>query len=149
MPQAQKLTNLLVDDKYGSADAIMALPSAKALAIVEDPAGSVYAKSKACMRLAVVGGKNAVPAIARLLDHPQLSVYARFALEPLPDPAVDDALRAALGKLQGNLLIGLINSIGKRRDTKALPALEKLRRGDDVAIASAAGAAMGRIRPLL
>ena len=54
-----------------------------------------------------------------------LSAYARYGLEPIADPSADDALRAALAKLQGNQLIGVINSIGKRRDAKAGPALAK------------------------
>ena len=38
------------------------------------------------------------------------------------------ALRDALPKLEGNLLIGAINSIGVRRDTKAVDALAHERR---------------------
>ena len=45
---------------------------------------------------------------------------ARYALEPIPDPSVDDALRDALGKLKGRLLVGVIGSLGVRRDAKAV-----------------------------
>ena len=139
----------MVDPKYGKADEIMALSSAKATAILRDPDASVYARAKACQRLAVVGDHNAVPALASLLPDPQLSCYARFGLEPNPDPSADAALRAALARVQGSLLIGVINSIGFRRDRKALAALEKLRHHPDVEVARTADAASARIRPAL
>ena len=104
----------------------------------------VFDKAKACQRLAVIGTKRAVPALAALLGHEQLGGYARFGLEPIADPSVDDALRSAMGKLEGRLRIGAINSIGVRRDPKAVPALAKLAATAD-ACAEAALAALGRI----
>lgn len=139
----------MVDEKYGSPAQIMALPPAKLIAILEDPKASVYAKAKACQRLAVVGDKTAVPALAALLADPQLSHYARFGLEPIPDPSVDQALRTALGKVEGKLLAGVINSIGHRKDAKALEALVKLLHNPDGEVAAAANAALARIRPPL
>ena len=72
-------------------------------------------------------------------------MYARYGLEPIADPSADDALRAALSKLKGNQLIGVINSIGKRRDAKASPALASMIYGSDVDVARAAAAALGSI----
>jgi hypothetical protein len=92
-----------------------------------------------------VGDKSAVPALAALLGDPQLAHYARFGLEPNPDPSVDDVLRDALKKLKGRLLVGVINSIGHRRDAKALGALAKLLYDGDSEVAQAAAAALGRI----
>lgn len=147
--QSQKLPNLMKDEKYGSAEAIMALPAARLVAILRDSGASVYARAKACQRLAVVGDRSAVAALEPLLADPQLSVYARFALEPIPDPAVDDALRGALAKVQGKLLVGVINSIGQRKDVKVLGALEKLRHDQDSEVVQAADAALAHIRPPL
>jgi HEAT repeat protein len=147
--QAQSLHNLMKDDHYGTPQEIMALPSPKLVAILEDPNASVYARAKACQRLAVVGVGSAVPALAPLLGDPHLAHYARTALEPIPDPAADDALREALPKLKGNLLIGVINSIGHRRDAKAIRTLEKLRHDSDIEVAQAADAALGKVRPPL
>ena len=137
----------MVDEKYGTPAQIMALPKEKLIAILKEPDASVYAKAKACQRLAVVGDKRAVPALAALLPDQRLSHYARFALEPNPDPLADDALRAALGKLKGKLLVGVINSIAHRKDVRALSALAELRRDEDREVAQAADAAMARIRP--
>jgi HEAT repeat protein len=147
--QAQELPNLMVDEKYGGADRIMALPVAKLVAILQDPVASEYARALACQRLAVVGDRSAVPALAALLTDAHLSNYARFALEPLPDGSADAALRSALGKAQGVLLVGVINSIGHRRDAQAIGALERLRHDASAEVAQAADAALARIRPPL
>ena len=105
----------------------------------------LFDKAKACQQLAVTGTKQCVPVLAKLLSDQQLSHYARFALEPIPDPSVDDALRNALGELEGRHLVGTINSIGIRRDAKAVGDLTKLLGNSDAAVAAAASAALGRI----
>jgi HEAT repeat protein len=105
----------------------------------------LFDKAKACQQLAVIGTKKAVPVLAKLLPDEQLSHYARFGLEPIPDPAVDAALRASLEKLDGGLLIGVINSIGMRRDAGAIDDLKGLMKSSDPAVAAAAAAALGRI----
>ncbi|HUT11091.1 MAG TPA: HEAT repeat domain-containing protein, partial [Thermoguttaceae bacterium] len=58
-------------------------------------------KMDACRQLARIGTKDAVPALAALLGDEELSHMARYALEPIDDPSVDEALREALGKLKG------------------------------------------------
>jgi hypothetical protein len=45
--------------------------------------------------------------------------------------------------------VGVIHSIGKRRDRKAIEMLVKLRSGDDREAANAADLALSRIRPVL
>jgi len=45
-----------------------------------------------------VAGRNQTGEMAALLGDPKLSCYARFGMEPNPDPAVDEAFRAALPK---------------------------------------------------
>jgi HEAT repeat protein len=142
-------TEMMKDGKYGTAAEIMALPAAKLIALLQDPGASVYARAKACQRLAVVGDKASVAALAAMLGTPELSVYARTALETMPDRSADDALRAALGKVQGRQLAGVINSIGRRRDVNAIAALEKLRHNSDPDVAASANAALARIRPPL
>jgi len=97
----------------------------KLIAVLESDA-AVFAKAKACQRLAVIGTGKAVPALAALLGDEKLGGYARFGLEQIGDPRVDDALRSALGRLRGRLLAGVISSVGARRDPKAVPALARL-----------------------
>jgi HEAT repeat protein len=117
----------------------------KLIAMVKDPKSTVFQKAIACKKLAFTGGKDAIQPMAALLDHPQLSCYARFGLEPNPDPSVDDVLRAALGKLTGKLQIGVINTIGVRKDAKSMPALTKLINSSDPEVAGAAAASIGQI----
>jgi hypothetical protein len=117
----------------------------KLLAMVKDPASTVFQKAIACKKLSIVGGKEAVAPMAALLSHPQLSCYARFGMEPNPDPSVDEAFRAALPKLTGRLKIGVITSIGVRKDARALDALTRLIDDPDAQIGGAAAASVGMI----
>src|SRR5881409_775826 len=75
-------------------------------------------KAIPCKQLAIYGTKDAVPALARLLSDPELASWARIALEAIPDPSADAALRKAMGKVKGKLLVGVINSLGNRQDQK-------------------------------
>jgi len=102
-------------------------------------------KATACRRLAAIGDKDAVPALAGLLGDERLATYARWALEGIPDPAAGDALRQALGRLEGPLLTGAIDSVGKRRDAQAADALGGLLAHKDRAVASAAARALGYV----
>jgi HEAT repeat protein len=102
-------------------------------------------KAITCKKLAIYGSKNAVPALAPLLEDPSLSSWARIALESIPDSAAVDALRNALGKVQGRLLIGVINSVGTRRDPQAVSILAEKLGDTDSGVASAAAEALGRI----
>ena len=70
--------------------------------------------------MARIGNKDAVAPLAALLPDEKLSHMARYGLETIPSSAVDKALRDAAGKLQGRLLVGVIGSIGVRRDAKAV-----------------------------
>jgi HEAT repeat protein len=124
---------------------VMELDQRKLVKILKKSKSTDFAKAKACQRLAAVGTKEAVPALAALLANPKMAHYARFGLEPIPDPSVDEALRRALAQLEGRLLVGVINSIGKRGDTKAVEALAKLATDSDDEVAAAAAAALGRI----
>jgi len=102
-------------------------------------------KADACRELAHVGTKKAVPALAALLGDEKLSHMARYALEPILDPAADAALRDALSKVKGRPLLGVIGSLGVRRDAKAVDALAKLLADADADVAQAAARALGRI----
>ncbi len=102
-------------------------------------------KALACKFLAVKGSAASVPALARLLSHEQLASWSRIALEAIPAPEVDEAFRTALDSLEGNLLVGVINSIGVRRDAAAVDALAGRIEDPDLNVASAAAAALGRI----
>jgi hypothetical protein len=92
------------------------MDAAALIGILTDAGSREFRKAKACQRISELGAKEAVPALAALLGNEHLSTYARYGLEPIADPSADEALRAGMSMLKGNLLIGVINSIGKRRD---------------------------------
>lgn len=115
------------------------------IATLQSATAAQHDKVVACHRLAVIGTKTAVPALAALLADEKLAHMARHALEPMTDPSVGVALRAALGQLQGNLLVGVVNTLGFRRDATATADLAKLLTSADPQVTAAAAAALGRI----
>lgn len=80
-------------------------------------------KQAVCRRLRQIGTTKCIPALTALLDDPHLGGWARFALEPIPDPAVDRALEAAVSRLSGAAQQGVIVSLGYRRNAQAIPVL--------------------------
>jgi HEAT repeat protein len=117
---------------------------AKLIAVLKSDAPQ-KAKADACRELARVGTRDAVAPLAALLGDEKLSHMARYGLEPIPDPAVDAALRDALGKLKGRLLVGVIGSLGVRRDHHAVAPLTKYLQDSDPEVVQASARALGRI----
>ncbi|MCU0874417.1 MAG: HEAT repeat domain-containing protein, partial [Pirellulaceae bacterium] len=103
------------------------------------------AKRYICRWLAVVGSADCVPAVAELLSDADLSHPARMALEPLAQPAAAAALRDALAKVKGKQLLGVISSIGTRRDAQSVSVLRGLTGDTEATIAGAAITALGEI----
>ncbi|MGO8698721.1 MAG: HEAT repeat domain-containing protein [Limisphaerales bacterium] len=102
-------------------------------------------KAIACKKLAIYGSADAVPALSPLLADKQLASWALIALEAIPGSAPDLALREAAGKLQGELLVGVIDSIGVRRDPGAVKILTRKLSDSDTTVASAAAVSLGKI----
>jgi len=98
-----------------------------------------------CRQLAAVGSAAEVPVLAALLDDPARAEDARYALQAMADPAAGLALRAALGRLKGPALAGLVQGLGERRDAEGVQPLEALAAGPDPVVVSAAIVALGRI----
>jgi HEAT repeat protein len=93
----------------------------------------------------MIATAQSVPALAALLLDPELSHMARFALELNSAPEAAAALRDALSRLSGPLKIGVIGSLGKRRDAASAAAQTALLADADKAIAIAAATALGAI----
>jgi HEAT repeat protein len=106
------------------------------------------AKADACRELARVGTRVSVAPLAALLCNEELSHMARYGLEPIQDPAVDTALLDTLEKVKGRLLVGVIHSIGVRRDPRAVAPLVKRLDDPDPEVVQAAALALGRIGTL-
>jgi HEAT repeat protein len=102
-------------------------------------------KAIACKKLSVYGSSEAVSELAKLLSNERLASWARIPLEAIPGTAADEALRKASESPQGRLLIGVLNSIGVRRDAGAVELLSGRLADKDADVASAAAVALGRV----
>ena len=143
-----RLPLALIDEQVRkSAPADYKAIEAKLLPILNSTETAKDAKRFICRWLTVVGSAECVPAVAPLLTDEDLSHPARMALEPMADPAAGAALRAALPKVKGKLLVGVISSLGIRRDGQAVEALSGLIHDPDLLVAGTALAALGEIGP--
>jgi HEAT repeat protein len=102
-------------------------------------------KAITCKKLAIYGSEEAAPALAPLLTDERFASWARIALEQIPGSASDKALREAAEKLHGRLLVGVLNSIGVRRDAKAVSILAGKLNDSDTEVAAAAAVSLGKI----
>jgi HEAT repeat protein len=117
----------------------------KLIAALKSDSATHKERVDACRQLAIVGTKDAIPALAALLADEKLSHMARYSLEPMPDPAVDGVFRQALTELEGLRLVGVIGSIGVRRDAEAVEPLEKMLMQHDAGPEVTAVRALGSI----
>ena len=112
---------------------------------------TVAAKTFAYRELGLIGTGASVPFLSGMLAQPDTSDMARYALARIPGAGVDEALRKMLEKTSGRVKIGIINSLGQRRDAKSVPVLKALVSSSDSAVAEAAATALADIadRPSL
>jgi HEAT repeat protein len=105
---------------------------------------SSVTRSFVCRELALIGSGASAPALAALLTDDELSLYARNALERIPGPEADRALRDAIGKTRGRTRVGIINSVGVRRDARSVALLVKAAT-EEPGVAAATAKALGEI----
>ena len=117
----------------------------KLIAVLKSSDATHKEKVDACRGLALIATEKAVAPLAALLSDEKLSHMARYAMETIQDPSVDEAFRDALGKLKGMPLVGVIGSVGVRRDTQAVGALAKMLKDSDAVVAQASARALGNI----
>ena len=103
------------------------------------------AKQFICEKLGVVGTERSVAPLTKLLADDQTADIARYALERIPGPAVDEVLRQSLASATGKVRIGIINTIGRRGDQSAVPRLVAFLQESDPTLVNAAAAALGHI----
>jgi hypothetical protein len=107
------------------------------------------ARGFVCRMLTIVGGPASGPVLGVLLADEYLSHMARYALERIPSSEAGRALREALPTLNGKLKIGVISSLGSRRDRPSVTALRDLLNDQDASVACAAAVALGQIGGVL
>jgi HEAT repeat protein len=117
----------------------------KLLEVLQSPDATTDAKAWVCRQLRQAGSERSVPALVPLLCDKDLATVARLALQSIPGKKVDEALRGMLGKLSGDLLAGVIQTIGVRGDREAVPLLTPLANCQNPVVAGAALFALGHI----
>jgi len=118
---------------------------AKLLTVIQSPDATLDGKVWACTQLRLAGSQQSVGVLVGLLGIKDLAPVALLALLSIPDSIVDDALRSSIGKVEGALKAGVIQTIGARRDVSSVKLLEPLVRDKDHAVAASAIAALGSI----
>jgi len=126
------------------AAACIAADEKELIGVLKSNAGAVE-KCAACQQLRICGTVESVPVLAGLLADERVGHAARYALEGMPYAEAGAALRDAIGKTSGLTKVGLIDSVGWRRDAAAVPLLAALLADADAAVASAAAKSLGRI----
>ena len=110
-----------------------------------DGEGSKVFKQFVCDQLRVIGTPRAVPQLAKCLNDLELSHMARRALSAMEFAAANEALLAALPNAQGSIKVGLIHSLGDRRDPASLDAIAVTMVDENPAVVAAATYALGRL----
>ena len=112
--------------------------------MLADANTTLAAREFICEQLLLVGNDSHVPALVTMLDGPKTCDMARRALEGIPGDASLKALQDALGKLKGTALVGVINSLGVRRDAQCVGAIAGHVASQDALLAAAAMEALGK-----
>lgn len=126
-------------DEFAEAEATL-------IGYLESPDTPFLGLQAVCNALGMAGSRAAVPALAKLLakDAKHASA-ARLALERIEGPEAGGALLDELAKGRDFNQVGIINALGRRRETRAVPVLAPLAKSDDAAVAGAAIDALGKI----
>lgn len=105
------------------------------------PAGRDFVLSQ----LALIATDASIPVLLTLQGQAETAETARMILERIPGPAAGEALRKLLAKATGNTRIGIINSLGRRRDPASAPVLAALISPADKGVTEAVLAALAGI----
>jgi HEAT repeat protein len=102
-------------------------------------------KDQICRLLSFIGTADSVPVLGDLLVASKSSDMARYALERIPGPEAGKALMHALLKTNGKVRIGIIDTLGMRKESIAVTAISGLLKEKDTPTAVAAANALGQI----
>jgi HEAT repeat protein len=103
------------------------------------------AKRGVCKSLSLIATDQSLPTLIPMLRDTATSDMARYVVERMTSPAADAALRESFREARGRLAVGIVNSIGNRRDARALNVLGQALADADEFVAEAAACALGKI----
>jgi len=136
--QAETLLQETPSKEYGAIEA-------RLIEVVRSQEATQTGKAMACRFLQQIGSERCIAPVARLLGDDVLGHYARLVLERLDSDKADAAMRAALEEVPERLKVGILGSLGNRRDRSAVPQAASLARSKNRAVAVAALEALGKI----
>ena len=118
------------------------------LALLDSPKTQLDDRITACQELGHRGGPLSVKPLVNLLrNSTPLPLFhaARYGLEAMVCREIDPALVAAAGRLEGDHLTGLLQTLGNRRSPGAVPLLQTALSSQDPRRVRAAAAALAKI----
>ncbi|MFC1500208.1 ThuA domain-containing protein [Candidatus Zixiibacteriota bacterium] len=118
---------------------------ARLIEILDNPESTYEAKQFVCRMLRRIGPERTLPHLARMLLDPDLTDDARFAMQGHRSSEIDRVLRESLDQLEGQALIGVIGTIGQRRDGAAVTPIVTLINRGDTRLTRACVTSLGRI----
>ena len=118
---------------------------ANLLKVIQSNESSDVERANAFEKIGDVASEDTVKDLTGFLGDPKWSHYARFALQKMEGTSVTNALVDSLATLEGDLKLGVIDSIGRRGDAAAVPHLENFLTNADSKLAAAAAIALGGI----
>ncbi|MCP4711350.1 MAG: ThuA domain-containing protein, partial [Planctomycetes bacterium] len=133
------------DEVRGASEGRLREIEAGLLKVLETPGATYASKQFACRLLRRIGTEPSKELMGRLLLDEEMSHLARFVLEGMENDAAGAVLRRAMGELVGDLLIGVIGSLGARSDRQAVEGLAILAESNDDVLVEAVIKALGRI----
>lgn len=122
MAELEQIEKIIHDAKTEDYPAI----EGKLIGILEAPGATMPGKQFALRMLRTVASQRCVPVVAKILRDKELAHMARAVLVILEGKEAGDALRDALADTQGAVRVGMINSLGDRRDPAYLQPLAQL-----------------------
>lgn len=123
------------------------LNEAKLIEALQKAETSDNDKVTACQNLGWCGTRTAIGPLSAMLanEKAHLRHAARYGLEMIPEPAVEDAFCEAAGRLSGPALVGVLQSMGNRGNAKSAAILAKRMSDGDAAVAAAAVQSLGKL----
>ena len=106
---------------------------------------SLAGKEFICRLLRTIAGERSIPKLETYLVDPELSHLARYVLGRMDSSKASVALHRALGRTQGELHAGLLNTLGRRRYEGAVRDAIRALKSSDPRVADAAAVALGGI----
>ncbi|MBN1817206.1 MAG: HEAT repeat domain-containing protein [Sedimentisphaerales bacterium] len=137
-----QLTDL--EREVGEDKAALAALEQKFIAFLQSGA-TLAGKQHICRRLSIIGTEASAVVLAQMLRTPETADMARYALELIPGPAVDEALRKAVETADDSAKVGILSTLGLRGDEKSVPTLARYATNANPDVASAAVTGLGQI----